>query len=159
MKSETLIVGIGSSHGDDQFGWRVAEQLAELSDNLSATVRLARSPAEIIGWLEGAERLMVCDACQDLGSPGRLHHWQWPDSKLSELRFSGSHDLGISAALGLADRLGWLPMDVSVWCAEGTCFNAGQTISPPVEAAVAKTVGRIQDELMRQSGTEFSYRG
>ena len=107
MKSETLIVGFGSSHGDDQFGWRVAEQLSALAEHSSVTVRQARSPAEILGWLEGVERLIVCDACQDLGLPGRMHHWRWPDAALAELRFAGSHDLGVSAALGLADRLGF----------------------------------------------------
>ena len=88
MKNETLIVGVGSSHGDDQFGWRVAEQLAErVKNDLGITIRLALSPTEILGWLEGSRRLIVCDACQNLGVPGRVHHWQWPDAALAGTEF------------------------------------------------------------------------
>ncbi len=149
MKSETLIVGLGSSHGDDQFGWRVAEELAALADARGVTVRQARSPAEILGWLEGVERLIVCDACQGLGLPGRVHPWRWPDDTLPEVRFAGSHDLGIAATLALADRLGLLPANVSIWCAEGAAFDYGQPMSPPVQAAVMEVVERLQDEMMR----------
>ena len=149
MKSETLIVGLGSSHGDDQFGWRVAEQLAASLDSAEVTVRRALSPIEILAWLEKTERLIVCDACQDLGAHGKVHRWRWPDESLSELRFAGSHDLGLAAALGLADRLGLLPADVSICCAEGVAFGRGQPISPPVRAAVAQLVQCLHDELMR----------
>ena len=149
MKSETLIVGLGSSHGDDQFGWRVAEQLMPLRDDLNITVRLARSPVEILGWLDEAERLIVCDACQDLGEPGRVHCWRWPDDNLAELSFGGSHDLGLAAALDLAGRLGSLPADVSIWCAEGTGFGTNASMSPPVQAAVIELIERLVDPWMR----------
>jgi hydrogenase maturation protease len=149
MKSETLVVGIGSSHGDDQLGWHVAEQLAAVLDRSDVTVRRALSPADILGWLDNAERLIVCDACQNLGAPGRVHHWRWPDEQLSQLRFAGSHDLGISAALSLADRLGLLPADTSIWCAEGSAFGIGRPMSPAVQAAVAELVECIQNELTR----------
>jgi hydrogenase maturation protease len=149
MKSETLVVGVGSSHGDDQFGWRVAERLAALRDHSHVTVRRALSPTDILDWLDNAERLIVCDACQNLGAPGRLHHWRWPDNRLSELRFAGSHDLSVSAALSLADRLGLLPADTSIWCAEGAAFDCDQPMSPPVQAAVAELVQHLQDQRIR----------
>lgn len=149
MKTETLIVGLGSSHGDDQLGWRVAERLAAVANAPGVTVRRACSPADIFDWLDAAERLIVCDACQNLGVPGRVHHWSWPDDRLLELRFAGSHDLGLAAALALADRLGLLPAEVSIWCAEGVAFGPGESMSPPVEASVAEMVERIQDELVR----------
>jgi hydrogenase maturation protease len=149
MKNQTLIVGLGSSHGDDQFGWRVAEELAANLDARAVTVRQASSAAEILGWLDGVEQLVICDACQGLGHPGRLHHWRWPNDALPELRFGGSHDLGVTAALSLAGRLGLLPADVTIWCAEGASFDYGRPICPPVEAAVAQLVQSLQDELMR----------
>ncbi|HEX4145482.1 MAG TPA: hydrogenase maturation protease [Pirellulales bacterium] len=149
MKSETLVVGLGSSHGDDQFGWHVAEQLAAQLDIPGVTVRRALSPADILDWLDEVERLIVCDACQNLGAPGRLHRWRWPDDRLSELRFAGSHDLGLSAALGLAERLGVFPAEVSIWCGEGIDFGAGQSMSPVVQTAASDLVRQIQDELMR----------
>ena len=159
MKNETLIVGVGSSHGDDQFGWRVAEQLTEGVKSASVTIRRALSPSEILGWLEGPKQLIVCDACQNLGVPGRVHHWQWPDVALAGLMFSGSHDLGISAALDLADRLRLLPADVSIWSAEGMTCDFGQSMSQPMQAAAAEVVGYIHEELTRQRSTNISCPG
>ena len=51
MIDDTLIVGVGSSHGDDQFGWLVAEQLAARAI-LRIVVRRRLSPADISDWLE-----------------------------------------------------------------------------------------------------------
>ena len=149
MKNETLVVGLGSSHGDDGLGWRVAEQLAAHCRDPGVTIRRALSPADILDWLDEAERLIVCDACQDLGAPGRVHHWLWPDDGLAEVRFGGSHDLGLWAALELAERLGLLPAEVSIWCAEGIAFGPGQPMSPPVQAAAAELVELLQMEWMR----------
>src|SRR5690349_18107797 len=117
MSRQTLIVGLGSPHGDDQLGWRVAERLAALAAPRTL-VRTARSPGELLGWLDGVERLIICDACECLGLFGAVHCWHWPAPELSLVRSSGSHDLGIASALALADELGRLPGQVTIVAVE-----------------------------------------
>ena len=43
----TLIVGIGSAHGDDRIGWLVVEQLREFADRNQFELRIAKSPAQV----------------------------------------------------------------------------------------------------------------
>lgn len=147
MKCKTLIVGLGSAHGDDQVGWRVAESLATRANDVRASVRVARSPAELLGWLDGVERLIVCDACQNLGSPGTVHHWRWPHVPAESLRSSGSHDLGLAAVLTLADELHALPAELTVWGVEMSSCSPGSPLSPCVQAAVPRIVETIIREI------------
>ena len=147
MIRPTLIVGLGSSHGDDQFGWTVVEQLQGLLSEPNVAVRLARSPAQLLDWLEGFARLIVFDACQNLGAPGELHFWRCPALELVNARSSGSHDLSLPAALALAQTLGQLPGDVLVVCAEGRCFSPQAPISSEVGAAASRAIELMLAEL------------
>ncbi len=151
----TLIVGIGSPHGDDQLGWRVAERLAL---DLAATeidVRTARSAGELLDWLDGVERLIVCDACQSQGAPGAVHCWGWPAAELCLARSSSSHDLGLPSALALADELGRLPGVVTVVAVEEQQHAAAAEMSPVVAASVPRVVELILRELNGQGIGEW----
>jgi hydrogenase maturation protease len=147
MTRPTLIIGLGSSHGDDQFGWTVVEQLQGLLREPNATIRLARSPAQLLDWLEGFARLIIFDACENLGTPGELHFWRWPALELVNVRSSGSHDLSLPAALALAQSLDLLPRDVLIVCAEGRCFSPQAPISSEVGAAASRAIELTLVEL------------
>ena len=54
---KTLIVGIGSHQGDDRAGWQAAGSVA--AELPGADVRCAASPAELLHWLDGVERLLI----------------------------------------------------------------------------------------------------
>jgi len=138
-----LIVGLGSAHGDDQLGWRVAERLALELAASEIDVRIARSPGELLDWLDGVERLIVCDACENQGSPGTVHCWHWPATELRLARASGSHDLGLASALALADELGILPGDVKLVAVEGKQHLPSAEMTPEVAAAVERVVELI----------------
>lgn len=133
-KLATLVVGLGSAHGDDQLGWQVVGHLAAAIADPSVSIRAARSPAELLDWLEGFERLIVCDACQGLGSPGAVRAWRWPDVPRGALRIAGTHDLGLADALALADRLRRLPAETIIYGVEAADCDPG---SPPSEAITA----------------------
>ncbi len=149
MTGNTLIVGLGSSHGDDQFGWQVAAQLSRAPAQPSIAVRRARSPAELLDWLEGVERLIVCDACENQGAPGRLHRWQWPAAEVGRVRSSNSHDLGLAAVLTLAETLEHLPTEVLVVAAQGRQFEPAAPMSNEIEIAAAQAAEQLREELMR----------
>jgi len=145
-KPAALVVGVGSAHGDDQFGWLVAKQLTSGSAG-GAVVRSARSPAELLDWLEGCERLIVCDACQSLGSPGAFHSWVWPEVPRRALRTAGTHDLGLAAALELAEQLRLLPAETLIWCVEIETPQPGGAVSPCIEAAAVRAAQGIRQAI------------
>ncbi len=151
MLPRTLIVGIGSHHGDDRFGWLVAEQLtSELVQHDPvgrAEVRLARSPSDLLDWLEGIERLIVCDACHDVMAIGQLWRWNWPSEQLEQTDFSGTHDLQLPAVLRLAYALKCLPSNVVVWSAIGKRFEPNQSPAAEIVAAAAEAARRIRGEF------------
>jgi hydrogenase maturation protease len=135
----TLIVGIGSAHGDDQIGWLLADaltkMLADHPPSRTIMVHKAKSPIDLLNWLDekadaNIQRLLICDACHGLGVPGTSCRWNWPNSELDNVRFSGSHDFGLTAVLQLAQSLGRLPPDVTVWGTQIEQARPGTGLSP-----------------------------
>ena len=143
-KFATLVVGLGSAHGDDQFGWQVVGHLAAEIADPSVSMRAARSPAELLDWMEGFERLIVCDACQSMGSPGAIRVWRWPDVPRDALRSAGTHDLGLAAALELAEQLRHLPAETLIWCVEIETPRPGEAVSARVEVAAIRAARMIR---------------
>jgi hydrogenase maturation protease len=152
-KLSTLIVGIGSPHGDDQAGWRVVDALRAILSS-AIEVREASTPSQLLDWLDCVGRLIICDACQvhrrvrddSAGATQSVHRWQWPTLQVSMLRSAGSHSFGLPQVLQLAERLGRLPQDVIVFGIEGRQFDAFASLSPNVEELIDKVVEKIADE-------------
>jgi hydrogenase maturation protease len=140
---QTLVVGIGSPHGDDQAGWLVAVKLA--ARQTAITVRRAQVPVDLLDWLDGVERLIVCDACEPAGQPGSIRHWIWP-AELTPLRAVSSHGLDIASVLSLAETLGKLPSQVHVWGIEAAHCEPGDEVSPVVMCAVERIATAIHEE-------------
>jgi hypothetical protein len=59
-----------------------------------------------------------------------------------------THGFGPAAAVELARALGLLPRRSVVYAIEGTSFEAGAPLSPPVAAAVAEVARRLCDEVI-----------
>jgi hydrogenase maturation protease len=148
-----VIVGMGSSHGDDQLGWMVA---CALDDSKSGCyeVHQASSPIEILNWIDDARQLHIVDACVTGAVPGTLHRIEWPTQEAIDCQWSGTHDMHLVAALKLADQLGQLPMNVTLWGIEGVAF--GPATSPTkgsdawVRHAVRKIAQAIKDSLQAE---------
>lgn len=113
-KSTILVVGVGSSHGDDQVGWFVAKELMQRSMR-NCQVRIAATPLEILNWLEDFTLVHVIDACQGGGPPGTIYRFSWPCSEIGQREWSGTHDFDLASVLGLAHQLDQLPSRVFVW--------------------------------------------
>jgi hydrogenase maturation protease len=112
-----LVVGIGSPHGSDRLGWVVAEQL-ERQLPAPWQVRLARTPTDLLNWLEDCEHLHLLDACLRGQSSGRVHRFRWPDTRILEPRGETSHDFNLPQVLQLAQRLEQVPKKLVVWALE-----------------------------------------
>lgn len=141
-----LVVGIGSAHGDDQVGWRIADGLRTEAD---VAVRTASVPMKLLDWLDEVSELHVIDACEADGAPGDLLRIEWPGDFPSgnSPQCRGSHDFDVAAVLKLAERLGRLPEDVTVWAIVGRHFDQGQPLSSAVAAKLPGCVDLIRKEL------------
>ena len=169
--SRTLLVGLGSPHGDDQAGWLVASELqrrlagqpdvveqrnrdyvavtaprdepnaspplrpdhalsclersahhAERDGDVLAC-RLAKSPSDLLDWLDDVTRLIVCDCCESPAQLGELRLWHWPADRFVRTRSSSSHQLGLPDVLDLATNIGRLPRRVELWAIGGGRFS------------------------------------
>jgi len=147
-KPRTLFAGIGSPHGDDRIGWLVADALDE-SMLPGVEVRQASTPSHVLDWLDGFDRLVICDACLRTGGTDLpyLHRWTWPTLEVSSLRSANSHAFGLAQVLQLAERLGTLPQEVIVFGVEGERFDAFAELSSRMSEAFDSIIKVIAVEL------------
>lgn len=162
-----LIVGLGSAHADDQIGWIMADRLkVSLENQPSVAVRRAAVPLDILDWVDDADRLVLCDACECIDTlPDHLnpkrrrwHRLEWTSGRFAasdsgdlSSRFSelparpdrGSHDFGISVVLRLADTTGQLNVPVTLWAIEGRSFLPHQELSVDASQAISQAVDAI----------------
>ncbi len=145
MSDSRLFVGIGSPRGDDRVGWEIALRLSEHQGSL-LEVRCARTPAELLDWLEGVDTLDVCDAVAG-DEPGSLHCWSWPAPEIERTAFRGTHDMTLQAALMLADELGRLPRCTRIWGVGIKPPLSGDALSPELATAIPTVVDRLCEAL------------
>jgi len=149
-KERILIVGIGSSHGDDQAGWLVIEEFSDLMSEKHVELRVAKSPADILDWLGGnadqIERLVVCDASHGAGRIGEIRRWNWPSADFSAFTMASTHNLSLPNVLALAEQLGFLPKHISIWTIEGSARQSTNPLSPEVVQAIPQLIHRIACE-------------
>ena len=153
-----MIAGIGSPHGDDQVGWEIARQIQDKGSDL-VRVRLARTPDDLLNWMEDFQQLMICDACQGAGDVGSFHHWEWPAQQLDAMHWSGTHNVSLPAVLALAAQLGRLPASVHIWGVEVKQAQPGQSMSDSVLAGAAAVVETICQEIaipLKTVGTQHA---
>ena len=143
----TLVIGLGSPHGDDQVGWRVAEMLSRCVGG-NVRVRLSGAPSQLWDCLDEDELLIVCDACHiDTIPPGSILRWDWPATEVARTSFSGSHDFPLPEVLELASVIGSLPPRVTLWgVVSGTSQFPGD-LSPAVAAALPEVVDCISRQI------------
>jgi hydrogenase maturation protease len=142
----TLLVGLGSSHGDDAVGWRIADRMASAALP-GVCVRRANTPLDLLDWLAGLDCLVVCDACESLDAVGTVYDWRWPTGAIEPRPGGGSHAVDLVPVLQLAERLGRLPADVRIYAVAGKQFQPGEALSPALEAGLPAIVDRLIGDL------------
>ena len=164
---ETLVVGIGSPHGDDTAGWNVVDQLGQCIES-PVNLRKAASPHDLLDWLAEVEYLHVVDACQavvgvqsvDLSADHdgvacpmlvRQHidltTTRESAGMLPETRCLYTHQLDLLQVLDLAKALDRLPSHVTLWAIAGKNFSPGSDLSATSKAAIEFGTRLIQREL------------
>jgi hydrogenase maturation protease len=147
VNAATLLVGLGSPHGNDQIGWLVAGRVARRRP-AKVVVRLARSPADLCDWTDGFQRLVVCDACRGNGQPGTVYRLRWPWDEELPLGWPDTHRMPLGAVLELLSALSRLPPMVAVWGIE-----IGPDAAEPADAApswLAATAQQVAERLIEE---------
>ena len=140
----TSVVGLGSPHGDDQIGWRVAEEIGgRLAPEVD--VRCLSVPIDLSHALDGYQRAVLIDACRHYGNSPRIARWLWPSPEIALIRASGTHAFGLPETLAMMERLGCLPGEVIIWGIAGENFAPGAALSQALLLAIPKFVEQIID--------------
>jgi hydrogenase maturation protease len=149
------LIGVGNRfRGDDAAGLLVAERLrAELTE--IEVLELEGDPAGLLDAWDGADAVIVVDAVSSGSPPGTIHRVDAIEEELPGDVFRAStHALGLAEAVALARALGGLPRSLVVYGLEGGAFEAGESLSPPVHAAVEQVAALVREEVARStSGT------
>ncbi len=149
--THTVIVGCGNLiRGDDAAGPVLVRLLADR--HLPDGVRLidgGTAGMDVAFAMRGAQQVIVVDASRVGVDPGTVH--KVPGSELTDLRppDGNLHRFRWDQALGFAQ---WLlkdeyPEDITVYLVEGESFEAGEPLTPAVQAAVEKIADVISDDL------------
>ncbi len=137
-----LVIGLGSSHGDDQAGWLVIDFLLALGAD-ERSIRKAAHPADILSWAEANRNLTICDAGSPRGQPGRVGHWSWPQDQLEASRLCGTHDMPLGDVLALGRHADRCPEQVEIWTIEGAAFLAMTDASAAVTASARQVAEQV----------------
>jgi hydrogenase maturation protease len=147
------VVGVGNTgRTDDDAGREVARRL-RLRKPCGFDVRECDGDATsiMVAW-EGADEVVVVDACRGAGSPGSVHVFEGGNvERLGALQSVSTHSFGVAAAVGLARAMGRLPSRLVIYAIEGRDFRMGGELTPPVDRSVDEVVALLVQRIC--SGT------
>jgi len=139
------VIGVGNpERGDDGAGREVARRLAARKPcGLDVCESDGEGAALLASW-EGADRVILVDACRGSGHPGRIRAVDVDDAEsLARLQTVSTHSFGVAAAVGLARALGRLPSDLVIYAIEGRDFQVGRGLTPEVDRAADAVVALV----------------
>lgn len=147
------IIGLGSPFGDDRIGWLAVEALRKtrwVKDFPGGITLLAldRPGLGLVSALEGAHGVFLVDGIKSGAPPGSLHHlagsaWAQGESSLS------SHDLGVAAAIRMAEAIGQLPEHLILLGIEIENIAEPTVVNRTALRALSRLVSVLRDELYR----------
>jgi hydrogenase maturation protease len=144
--ASVLIMGVGNElMGDEGFGVHVARRLSGVS--LPAHVRITEGGVggfNLLGHLEGVERLMVVDVMMVDAPPGELKFFQ-PGPELSEpnKQIVSFHQVGILELVRMWGLIGHQP-DIWFLVTRPQNLSWDTSLSPPLQRAVEEAVELIK---------------
>jgi hydrogenase maturation protease len=143
------LIGVGNRfRRDDAAGLEVATRLRATHPPGIRILDEEGEPGSLIRSFELMQEVLIIDAVGTGGRPGDLYRFDATHEPLPAETFrTSTHALGVGDAIELARELGRLPKRLAVYGIEGESFEAGEGLSPPVEATVAALVAELHHEL------------
>jgi hydrogenase maturation protease len=137
--NDVRVIGVGSPFGIDSLGWHVIHRLrrlplpAAVPSNHIDFIEADRPGAHLIHLMQGAHYVILVDAILDSDRSGELIQLD-RDQLIKTQKPISSHNLDVSDAIALADKLKLLPEKLSIL---GLSVNPSQE-NPPDETALNK---------------------
>jgi hydrogenase maturation protease len=143
------LIGVGNRfRRDDAAGLEVAERLRTTHPPGIRILEEEGEPGSLIRAFELMQEVLIIDAVSTGGRPGDLYRFDATHRPLPAETFrTSTHALGIGDAVELARELGRLPRRLAVYGIEGESFEAGDGLSPAVEATVDALVAELHHEF------------
>src|SRR5208337_4332826 len=149
------IIGIGSPFGDDAVGLEIARVLAESPPPNCEVIAADRPGTTLADLLDGADAAILIDAIRSGAPPGTIHGFAFDELERCAARFVSSHDLGVAAAIQLAQKLGHAP---SVGRVIGIEIAPGSTAQICGLSVGTREAMRHAVEYVRSAAGEFDDR-
>jgi hydrogenase maturation protease len=140
-----LVIGIGQPYrGDDAAGLAVLPLIAG-----AETLEHHGEGLGLMALWEGRAAVLLVDAAESGAAPGTLHRIDAaaPHPLRARLFRASSHAFGVHEAIETARTLGRLPPRLIVHAVEGSRWDLGASLSPPVAAALPALAAAVQADL------------
>jgi hydrogenase maturation protease len=138
----SVIIGLGSPHGDDQLGWIAVDRLEPLLPTEIVCKKIGAA-IELVDCLDGHETAVVIDASAPAGRPGIHRSIVWPCPELIAGSAWSTHGVGLVEALRLAEALGRLPRRVEIDTIEAADTTPGAALSDDVARGLDSLVTAV----------------
>jgi len=144
------VIGLGSPFGDDRVGWQVIELLRPGLEDIGPIelIALDRPGAALVNWMQGVDWLILIDAINPQGSPGRVVRLD-PEAVTPPVGIPTSHALNLAEAIALAETLGLCPSRVEIYAIEIAGLDA-QGLSPAAARGARNLAQRLHKQLAAQ---------
>ena len=143
----TLIVGFGSPHGDDQFGWLVIEQLQTAlkeREDIHA-ICCDHSGIDWIHQYQPVSKLLFIDAVKSELKPATQYHLTIKPTELNAFPTThSSHGIGLREGIVLAAKVVELPPEIEFYGVELAQCDANSTVS----SSIVKQVALVTKQLL-----------
>jgi hydrogenase maturation protease len=147
----SLIVGLGSPHGDDQLGWVAIDRIMPRLPAGNSALKV-NGGLDLLECLDARESAVIIDSAAPAGQPGTLRTFDWPSPLLAECERLSTHGLGLVAALKLAEALDRLPRDVRIYTVEAHDTSPDAPLGTHVARQLDVLVAYVLTDLRSASG-------
>ncbi len=131
----------------------MARRLAETGIDGVRILEHRAEASALLPYLAGAARAFLVDASVSGHEPGTIHRFDVSEAPLPmSAQTPLSHGLGLGEAIELARALGELPGECVVFAIEAGQYEAGQALTPEVEAAIDRLTARLLADLSMRGG-------
>jgi hydrogenase maturation protease len=149
------VVAVGSSHGDDQAGWRALD-LLRLQNLAEVELEAVSTPLDVLDRLQGCRALILLDACRGGCRPGSIVRLTWPLPAAECPQGSSSHGFGVIATLALAESLGIVLPPITLLGVEAAACEPATDLSSPVREALPELCRHALREVRTHLGDGFA---
>lgn len=150
MPCSRLIIGVGSPHGDDRFGWAVVDALVSM--NLSEVeCRKTSNATDIVSEIDSTKIIFVVDAGCGLHSAEPVLRIPYVDNRfvqeIPEVPVRSTHAFGLGETLQLARSLEKPLNHVVLWVGYAERFEPMSEMSSLTVKAVDECVAAMAKEI------------